>query len=124
MTKLEPLPETLKDYRSIFESDSLKSWHLQGTERTFEIESVGTYTARSKDGGTAKMPGVRFKRVPLPFGMNKTNAKTVAQLYGKDMREWVGQRITLYPTTTRMAGDVVDCIRIRPKKPETKEPAA
>jgi hypothetical protein len=55
--------------------------------------------------------------VQLPFVLNPTNRKTIQQLYGVKPSAWVGQCITLYPTTTEMAGATVDCIRVRPTVP-------
>ena len=57
--------------------------------------------------------------------LNRTNLKTVQALYGTGFstKALVGKRITLYATTTRMGGQTVDCVRIRPVKPgETAAP--
>jgi len=50
-----------------------------------------------------------------PFILNATNSKSIAKLYGNYIEDWAGQQITLYATTTKMAGDTVECLRIRPK---------
>lgn len=50
---------------------------------------------------------------------------TIAALYGTETNDWIGQRITLYPTTTLMKSQQVECIRIRPTIPPTpRKPAA
>lgn len=49
-----------------------------------------------------------------PFILNATNSKSIAALYGPYIEDWVGQKITLYASTTKLAGEVVECLRIRP----------
>jgi hypothetical protein len=56
----------------------------------------------------------------LPLLLNKTNAKTIAQLYGNNPAAWVGQLITLFPSTTSVGGQECDCVRVRPKVPSAK----
>lgn len=50
-----------------------------------------------------------------PMILNVTNSKSIAKLYGPFIEDWAGQKITLFATTTKLAGDVVECLRIRPK---------
>ena len=52
---------------------------------------------------------------------NKTNGRTIAKLYGKT-ENWIGKRITLFPTDTRGAGgQTVPCIRVRPNEPKPRK---
>ena len=52
-----------------------------------------------------------------PLGLNSTNCKTIAAMYGNDTDRWIGKRITMWPTTTQFGADTVDCIRVRPIVP-------
>ena len=36
-----------------------------------------------------------------------------AELHGKETNNWIGKKITLFPTRDRFGGKQVDCIRIR-----------
>jgi hypothetical protein len=47
--------------------------------------------------------------------MNKTNMKIIKKWHGKETDNWIGKQITLYATTCKMKGEVVDCIRVREK---------
>lgn len=49
--------------------------------------------------------------------LNKTNAKSIAKVCGSETDDWSGKRITLYATTCKAFGEIVDCIRIREKAP-------
>lgn len=50
-----------------------------------------------------------------PMILNATNSKSIAKLYGPYVEDWQGKQITLFATTTKMAGEMVECLRIRPK---------
>jgi hypothetical protein len=73
-------------------------------------------------GKKSKKPLCYFRNVPKPLGLNATNCKTIAALYGNDTDGWVGKRITLYPTTTQMGGETVECVRVRPRVPPAATP--
>ena len=51
--------------------------------------------------------------------LNRTNCKTISKVCGSPyIEQWTGHRIQIYATTTRMAGETVECLRIRDKAPE------
>ena len=36
-------------------------------------------------------------------------------MYKRQIEDWAGKPITLYASTTKLAGETVECLRIRPK---------
>jgi hypothetical protein len=58
-----------------------------------------------------------------PLILNVTNSKTIHRLYGPYIDDWAGKQITLYASTTRLAGETVECLRIRPVVEVPKLPA-
>lgn len=125
--RFEPKEEEIDadDYRAFFDSQILRVWHLQGKQRLFRIHRVTKFTSEMFAGGKRKItsqPKLELTTrdgvvVPLPFLLNKVNAKTIAQLYGRRTRDWVGKWIQLYPTTTERGDETVDCIRVRNQVP-------
>ena len=110
------------DYRSYFDSEAFRVWHLEGKARTFKI--AGIAQIETKFMGAKELRPLlhlidRDGVVQLPLTLNKTNSKTIAQLYGKKPRQWIGRLITLYPTTTETRDGMADCIRIKPQDPAT-----
>lgn len=102
----------------MFSANWLVAAHLQGRDATVVIESVRAGEIVGEAGRKDKMPIVRLKGKELPLGLNKTNCKTIAAMYGSDTSQWVGKSITLFPTTCKAKeGGIVDCIRIRPSVP-------
>jgi len=45
--------------------------------------------------------------------LNKTNANTIAALYGPETDLWTGKMIELYATKCTFMGQLKDCIRVR-----------
>lgn len=108
-------------FRSLFDAGKyLGAWHLPaGKDSVVEIESV---TGGVLESGTVKTkkPILRLRGKRLLFALNKTNAKTIARLYGQDVEQWAGKSIALYIGETRDpdGGGKCACIRIRPKRPD------
>lgn len=107
------------DYRSMFSKEHIGAWDLAG--RDVVVEIAGVKAGKVGHGNKAsKKPILSFRGKSKTMTCNVTNAKVIAQLYGNDTREWVGKKITIYPTMTTFGGQEVDCIRIRPKVPGGK----
>ncbi len=115
----------MADYRSFFDSVHLFAFHLQNKSAVVEIVKVEQGTLTGKDGKADRKPLVHFRGKQKPLALNRTNAATIAGMYGKETKAWVGKRVELYPTTTQAFGATHDCIRIRPKPPgKDAQPAA
>lgn len=57
-----------------------------------------------------------------PLILNATNSKSIHKLYGPYIEEWAGKQITLYASMTKLAGDMVECLRIRPNVARPAKP--
>ncbi len=60
----------------------------------------------------------KFRGKDKRLALNATNRAILQDMFGRDVKNCIGQRITLYPTTTDYMGKVVPCIRIK-EPPET-----
>jgi hypothetical protein len=101
----------------MFDRDYIGEWDLLEKDVTVMIARVEAATLTAQGGRKSKKPVVWFEGREKGFVLNKTNAKTIAGLYGTDTARWVGRAITIYPTRTSMGGEEVDCIRVRPVVP-------
>lgn len=129
--QFEAIDEDLKsqDWRAYFDSTCLRVWHLSGKDRTFKIAKVTRLTSEMVNGNkreVKKQPKLELidekgRPVPLPLLLNKTNAKTIAQLYGNNPAAWVGKTITLFATTTSFGSETKDCIRVRNQAPRASK---
>jgi len=108
----------MPDYRKMYESDYLGAWDFE-KDVTLTIKNVvggeiGGQQGRKKE----KKPLVYFEGTPKALVLNKVNGKSIAAMYGKKTEDWAGKKITLFATQTDVAGEQVDCIRIRPGVPK------
>jgi len=102
----------------MFDRDYLGAFELGGKDVIVEITNVAAQELKVEGNAKKKSPVLTFRSATKKLVCNKTNAKTLAGLFGNDTRAWVGKKIALYPTTTKLGRDTVDCIRIRNKKIE------
>ena len=108
------------DVRSFFEKDFLYAYDLQGREWTLTIAKVVQGKLTGTGGKSTKKPVVYFKGREKGLALNITNVKTVGSMYGFVAADWVGKRITIYPTTTTFGSATVDCIRVKVGVPGAK----
>lgn len=111
-------------YKSMYDKDYLGSWELPpGRDITVTIEGVKGGELTAVGGKKNKKPIISFVGKEKKFVCNVTNAKTIAAMYGNFVEEWKGKRIALYVGQTRdpSTGGDIDCIRVRPTVPQSKQ---
>ncbi len=106
------------DYRKCYDEKWLKSVDLDEKDFVVTITRAEAGKLNDQKGQVTRKPIVWFKGWPKPLALNKTNGGLIAGIYGNDMANWIGKRITIYPTTTTMGGKIVDCVRVRPSAPK------
>ena len=89
-------------------------WLPEGEDVTVTIDFVIREMITGTGGKKEECTVAHLKNGVKPFIMNATNSKTIAKLYGNFIEDWAGKKITLFASTTRLAGDTVECLRIRP----------
>lgn len=105
---------------SAFPSKYLKSADLPEdgdlilTMDDVSIETVG------QDEDAEQRPILRFADHEKALVLNKTNANTIAAMYGPETENWKGQRIALFATEVAYQGKMTLAIRVRVRKPEAK----
>ena len=63
---------------------------------------------------------VRFEKATKELVLNATNRKTLAELFGRDVSAWKGQKVELYVQSgIKLMGKLVNGIRIR-KAPDVE----
>ncbi len=115
----EPKEHEAESFYDLDSSRWLKEEHLQGQKVTLKIKKV-TYIDTTDDEGKPKRETIiAFSGTDRHLGCNVTNRQCIRGMFGiKVKADWIGKRIVLFPTTTKMyskeAGGMVDrpCIRI------------
>ncbi len=98
---------------TLFPSKHLSAADLDGkdlslTVESWQIEEVGT--------DEEERPVLYFREHKKGMVLNRTNADSIAGLYGTEVDQWIGKTIIVYPTTTRFGKKTVPCIRVRETK--------
>lgn len=90
-----------------------------------EIESVNLRRNVTFQGGRKKpaIISLKFKGKDRELGLNATNRKTLAMLFGSsECGAWFGKRVALYvDANVRFGNDTVAAVRIRAKRIEQAE---
>jgi hypothetical protein len=71
-----------------------------------------------------RKPVLYFQKATKGLVLNRTNAMTIASLYGDESDDWPGKRISIYPTRVRAFGSMQDTIRVREEIPAEPKPQA
>ncbi len=100
----------------IYSNAFLRAADLEGKTLTFTIKNVDT--GELPDGKQQLI--VEFRETESKLGLNKTNKNVLVDLYGDETDEWIGKKVSLYPTRVDFQGKRVDAIRIEDRKPEQK----
>lgn len=109
------------DYRAMYDRDYLGAWDLpSGKDVTVTMKRVEAATLTGQGGRKTKKPVVWFEGKEKGLALCKTNAKTIAGMYGNNTASWGGKRIALYSTQTQFGSETVECIRIRGTIPRGK----
>lgn len=101
------------DINGVFPSKFLRAADLQGREVTLTIDNVDVEDVGGHGDSSDVKPVVYFQGKQKGLVLNKTNANTIAGLYGAETDGWRGKPITIFPTQTEFAGKAVPCIRVR-----------
>lgn len=108
-------------WKRLMNPDYIGAYSLaEGEDLTVTID----YVVREQitgTGGKKEECTVAHLAKNKPFILNATNSKSIAKLYGVYIEDWAGQKITLYATTTRMGGETVECLRVRPQVAERRK---
>lgn len=59
---------------------------------------------------------VFFEEFNRGLVLNRTNLKRIIGHHGNETDNWLGKKITLYPSETNFGGKAVECIRVRERR--------
>lgn len=84
-----------------------------GGDMTVRIDYVTRELVKGTEGKEEECT-VAYMVNEKPMILNRTNSKSIAKLYGPYIEDWAGKEITLFASKTKVAKEVVECLRIRP----------
>lgn len=108
-------------WRTLIEKDFLGEYDLGGKDWTLEIRAVEQRKVfNPKDNKTKGKLAIFFKGAAKGLIAGAECCKAIESMYGEDFTNWIGKRITIYPTTyqSRQTKKQEKCIRVRAKIPD------
>src|SRR3990172_3082038 len=108
------------DMELLFPSKYLKACDLQGRDVTVTMLRVELAELTMRGGATKKRGVITLAKTEKAMVLNRTNAESIAKLYGRDTDKWIGCSITLYPARVPFGAAIVDTIRLRERVPTTR----
>lgn len=117
--KVQNQEQHLTHWKRLVNPDYLGVYSLDnGKDMTLTISKVVREYVKN-ERGQEECTVAYFKENQKPMILNRTNSKAIQKLYGTPyIEQWTGKKITVYAATTKLKGDDVECLRIRPQKPE------
>uniref|UniRef100_UPI0033428957 hypothetical protein n=1 Tax=Castellaniella defragrans TaxID=75697 RepID=UPI0033428957 len=110
-------------WKTLINPDYLGAYSIpEGEDLTVVIDYVRSEEITGTNG-KKEVCSVAHIKGNKPWILNMTNQKTIARLYGPYIEDWQGKAVTLYASTTKLAGEAVECIRVRPKVVSRKKDA-
>lgn len=110
-------------WKRLVNPDYIGAYSLpEGEDMIVTILSVSREIVVSTNGKKEECTVAKLKD-QKPMILNRTNCRTIQKIYGTPyIEEWAGKQIQLFAATTKMAGDEVECLRIRPNIPNKSLP--
>lgn len=107
MAEQQKVFPTPVDWDELYPGRFLKAADLKGKKVTLKIAGVKLEELIGDKGPQVKGL-ISFDRTEKQLALNKTNGICLKDMFGKKVQEWIGKRVTLFPT--QYNDD--DCIRV------------
>lgn len=110
----------MADYESLFPGRFIKSADLQGKDVTLTIKSV-----KAEEIDDKMKAVIAFENTKKQMVMNRTNAEAIKLCFGRELDNWVGKRITIYPAAMKdpFGDGEITALRVR-GSPDITKPAS
>ena len=115
------MENTKTHWKKLTDPKYLGAWDFEPKEeRVVQFEKVQQEEVMNLDGKKEPCIIAYFKGLK-PMILNKTNMKAITKSTGTAfIEEWNGKEVTLFTCQVKAFGDVVDAIRIKPTKTDSR----
>mgnify|MGYP002515914744 CR=1 FL=1 len=111
-------------WRNLTDLNHLRAECFAPKERKIlTIKEIRAEKVTSSNGDVEEKPVAYFEEDVLPMILNVTNCKTIEKLYNTgNIYDWFGKKIQVFATKTKVAGQVVPCLRVEDIVPKNDIP--
>lgn len=94
----------------------------EGEDKTLTIDHVAREKVTGNNGRSEECLVCHWRENERPMILNRTNCKTITKVVGSPyIEDWQGKSVILYADVTRLAGESVECLRIRNYAPRATD---
>lgn len=106
-------------WKRLVNTDYLGVYALpDGEDMVLTIKSVAVEMITGENGKKENCPVAHWEEETKPMILNRTNMKMITKLYKSPYTEdWAGKRVQVGQDVTKLKGETVECLRIRPFVP-------
>jgi len=98
------------------------SMPTDGSNIVLTIKNVTREMVTGEGGKKEECTVAYFQEDSKPMILNRTNCKAITTVYGTPyIEEWAGKQIEITVARVKVAGEMVDALRVVPKQPSTKK---
>jgi hypothetical protein len=111
-------------WKKFMNPDYFGSWSIpEGKDLILTMDHIQMEKVTGPGGREEQLPVLHFKDDVKPLVLNVTNSRQIESLYGTPyVEDWGGKKIQVFTSTTKLKGEEVDCVRIRPMVPIIEKP--
>lgn len=114
---------TLTHWKKLVDPRYIGAYALpNGNDLVVTIEGVRSEEITMMQG-KKEVHSIMYLKGQKPMILNATNSKSIHKLYGPYIEDWAGKQLTLYASTAKFGGEMVECLRIRPNVPVREKKA-
>lgn len=101
------------DYDKLFPGQFIKAGEFGGKDVTLTISAIELMDLPQEKGGEKTRGIIRFRNAKKGLVLNRTNGECMKAMWGRNTGEWIGKRVTLYPTMVQFGREKVLAIRVK-----------
>ena len=98
----------VSNFDELYPGRFLKAGLFKGTKPTLTIKDVDVEEMEGSDGKKKQKAILSFVERPMELVMCKTNGLCLKAMFGKELKDWIGKRVTLF--AGQWNGE--ECIRV------------
>ena len=109
-------------WKKLHNPDYLGAYSLEpGKDMILTIKNVTREMVIGANSKKEECTVLHFIEPQKPMILNVTNSKTISKMYSTPfIEDWKGKQIQVFATMVKLAGDMVEALRIRPTVPQVK----
>lgn len=101
------------DFDELFPGRFIKAGEFKGKDVTLTIDAIHLEDLPQDKGGEKTRGIISFRESKKQWVLNRTNAECLKAMWGRDTKEWIAKRVTLFPTMVQVGRGKELAVRVK-----------